>query len=70
MPTAEGDVVTLSERESEVLELLRAELSTKQIAHKLGISPVTVRRYISELVASCGSPIATRRCGLTGSSAR
>jgi DNA-binding NarL/FixJ family response regulator len=49
-PTAEGDVVTLSERESEVLELLHAKLSTKEIATKLGISPVTVRRYISDLV--------------------
>ena len=47
---ADGGKVTLSERESEVLELLRAELSTKQIAHRLGISPVTVRRYISDLV--------------------
>ena len=43
-------MVTLSERESEVLELLRTELSTKQIAHRLGISPVTVRRHISEVL--------------------
>jgi DNA-binding NarL/FixJ family response regulator len=49
-PDADGSLVTLSERESEVLELLREELSTKQIAHRLGISPVTVRRYISDLV--------------------
>ncbi len=49
-PDAEGDLVTLSERESEVLELLRADLTTKQIAHRLGISPVTVRRHISDLV--------------------
>jgi DNA-binding NarL/FixJ family response regulator len=49
-PDAEGGLVTLSERESEVLELLRAELTTKQIAHRLGISPVTVRRHISDLV--------------------
>ncbi len=47
---ADGAWVTLSERESEVLELLRTELSTKQIAHRLGISPVTVRRHISDLV--------------------
>jgi DNA-binding NarL/FixJ family response regulator len=50
MPSAEGGLVTLSERESEVLDLLRTELSTKQIAHRLGISPVTVRRHISELL--------------------
>jgi DNA-binding NarL/FixJ family response regulator len=45
---ADGDLVTLSERESEVLELLRTELTTKQVAQRLGISPVTVRRHISE----------------------
>jgi RNA polymerase sigma factor (sigma-70 family) len=45
---ADGDLVTLSERESEVLELLRTELTTKQVAHRLGISPVTVRRHVSE----------------------
>jgi RNA polymerase sigma factor (sigma-70 family) len=45
---ADGSLVTLSERESEVLELLRTELTTKQVAHRLGISPVTVRRHVSE----------------------
>ncbi|HTA13913.1 MAG TPA: response regulator transcription factor [Solirubrobacteraceae bacterium] len=45
---ADGDLVTLSERESEVLELLRTDMTTKQIAHRLGISPVTVRRHVSE----------------------
>jgi DNA-binding NarL/FixJ family response regulator len=49
-PTAEGDMVTLSEREAEVLELLREKLSTKEIAHRLDISPVTVRRHVSEFV--------------------
>jgi DNA-binding NarL/FixJ family response regulator len=45
---ADGSLVTLSERESEVLELLRTELTTKQVADRLGISPVTVRRHVSE----------------------
>jgi DNA-binding NarL/FixJ family response regulator len=45
---ADGSLITLSERESEVLELLRSDLSTKQIAQRLGISPVTVRRHLSE----------------------
>lgn len=45
---ADGSLVTLSERESEVLELLREDLTTKQIAQRLGISPVTVRRHLSE----------------------
>lgn len=69
-PTAEGDVVTLSERESEVLELLRAELSTKEIAHKLGISPVTVRRYISDLVRKLRVADRDAALRLTGSSRR
>jgi len=55
-PDADGSLVTLSERESEVLELLHAELSTKQIAHRLGISPVTVRRHISDLVRKLRVP--------------
>jgi RNA polymerase sigma factor (sigma-70 family) len=45
---SDGTLVTLSERESEILELLRTELTTKQVAHRLGISPVTVRRHVSE----------------------
>jgi DNA-binding NarL/FixJ family response regulator len=67
-PTAEGDVVTLSERESEVLELLHAKLSTKEIATKLGISPVTVRRYISDLVRKLRVADRDEALRLTGSS--
>lgn len=48
MADADGSLITLSERESEVLELLRTDLTTKQVAHRLGISPVTVRRHVSE----------------------
>jgi DNA-binding NarL/FixJ family response regulator len=69
-PTAEGDVVTLSERESEVLELLHAKLSTKEIATKLGISPVTVRRYISDLVRKLRVADRDEALRLTGSSRR
>jgi DNA-binding NarL/FixJ family response regulator len=47
---AAGGVVTLSVRESEVLALLRAELTTKEIGQRLGISPVTVRRHISDVL--------------------
>jgi DNA-binding NarL/FixJ family response regulator len=47
---ADGGLVTFSERESEVLELLRAALTTKEIASRLGISPVTVRRHVSEIL--------------------
>jgi DNA-binding NarL/FixJ family response regulator len=38
--------VELTQRESEVLELLRQNLSTGDIADRLDISPVTVRRHI------------------------
>ena len=48
MTDADGSLITLSGRESEVLELLRTDLTTKQVAHRLGISPVTVRRHVSE----------------------
>lgn len=41
-------------RERQVLELVRRGESTTGIAHSLGISPITVRRYISELVRKLG----------------
>lgn len=43
----EGDVpVELTRRQAEALELLRQGLSTAQIATRLRISPVTVRRHL------------------------
>jgi DNA-binding NarL/FixJ family response regulator len=53
---AAGCPVTLSERESEVLELLRTELTTKQVAHRLGISPITVRRHVSDILKKLQVP--------------
>lgn len=44
---ADGAVVLLSPREASVLELLARGLSTRQIADRLGLSPVTVRRHLS-----------------------
>jgi DNA-binding NarL/FixJ family response regulator len=41
-------------REAEVLGMLRRGHSTAQIARRLEISPVTVRRHISELVRKLG----------------
>ncbi len=70
IPSAEGGLVTLSERESEVLDLLRTELSTKQIAHRLGISPVTVRRHISELLRKLQVSDRDAALQLTANSAR
>lgn len=53
--TPDGAVVTLSPRESLVLELLRRGLTTKQIADRLGLSPVTVRRHLSSTVHRLGA---------------
>jgi DNA-binding NarL/FixJ family response regulator len=44
----------LTEREAQVLGMLRRGHSTSEIAVRLQISPVTVRRYISELVKKTG----------------
>src|SRR3954464_7256450 len=42
--------VELTEREWEVLEFLHDGLSTAEIADRMGISPVTVRRHVSEIL--------------------
>jgi DNA-binding NarL/FixJ family response regulator len=42
--------VELTEREWEVLEFLHDGLSTAEIAGRLSISPVTVRRHVSEIL--------------------
>ena len=46
--------VQLTEREWDVLELLRRDLSTGAIAERLSVSPVTVRRHVSELLHKLG----------------
>lgn len=48
--------VELSRRESEVLDLLRRGLATGEIADRLDISPVTVRRHIGLLLRKLGVP--------------
>jgi len=48
--------VDLSPREQEVLEALDTGLGTAQIAEALGISAVTVRRHISEILRKLGAP--------------
>lgn len=47
-------VSAVTERESQVLGMLRRGHSTAQIAARLRISPITVRRYISDLVRKLG----------------
>ncbi|HEX2391641.1 MAG TPA: response regulator transcription factor [Solirubrobacterales bacterium] len=49
-----GTRVELTRREWEVLDLLCDRLATRQIAERLSVSPVTVRRHISEIVHKLG----------------
>ena len=50
--SAGGDILT--NREAQVLGMLRRGHSTARIAERLEIAPVTVRRHISELVRKLG----------------
>jgi DNA-binding NarL/FixJ family response regulator len=50
-----GGPVTLTARESEVGELLREGQSTAEIAERLGVSPVTVRRHVGLLLRKLGA---------------
>jgi len=49
-----GSAGGLSSRESQVLGMLRRGHSTAEIAERIQIAPVTVRRHISELVHKLG----------------
>ena len=46
--------VALTEREWEILELMHDEMSTRDVAIRLSVSPVTVRRHLSSAVAKLG----------------
>jgi len=50
-----GGAVTLTPREWEVGELLRDGHSTNDIAERLGVSPVTVRRHVGLLLGKLGA---------------
>jgi len=50
-----GGPVTLTPREWEVGELLRDGHSTGEIADRLGVSPVTVRRHVGLLLTKLGA---------------
>ncbi|MFI5005530.1 MAG: response regulator [Solirubrobacterales bacterium] len=54
VPVRAGDV-ELTTRESEIMRMLRAGLSTVEIAERLSLSPVTVRRHISTAGAKLGA---------------
>jgi DNA-binding NarL/FixJ family response regulator len=49
-----GGADALTARESQVLGMLRRGHKTAEIAERLSIAPVTVRRHISELVRKLG----------------
>lgn len=53
--TAYGTWTELSRRESQVLELMRQQLTTGEIAERLGISTVTVRRHVSGTMRRLGA---------------
>ena len=52
--------VTLTPREWEVGELLRDGHSTAEIADRLGVSPVTVRRHVGLLLSKLGAESRTK----------
>jgi DNA-binding NarL/FixJ family response regulator len=54
--TLPGGPVTLTPREWEVGELLREGRSTTEIAERLGVSPITVRRHVGLLLNKLGAP--------------
>ena len=47
---------TITAREWEVLELLRHEMTTAEIAHRLGVADVTVRRHVSAILVKLRVP--------------
>jgi len=56
LPLIGGRGVELTSREWEVLDLMGEGLTTAQIAERLFVSPVTVRRHISSIVEKLGAP--------------
>ena len=51
---SDGVTGRLTSREWQVLDLLRQDFSTAAIASRLGVSPVTVRRHINEMLKKYG----------------
>jgi DNA-binding NarL/FixJ family response regulator len=56
LPLVRSRGARLTAREWEVLELLRERLTTGEIAHRLGLSTVTVRRHVSSILAKLRVP--------------
>jgi len=62
--TLPGGPVTLTPREWEVGDLLREGLSTTEIAARLGVTPVTVRRHVGLLLQKLGAQSREEAVGL------
>lgn len=56
LPLIGGRGVELTSREWEVLDLMAEGLTTAQMAERLFVSPVTVRRHISGVMEKLGAP--------------
>jgi DNA-binding NarL/FixJ family response regulator len=56
LPLVRSRGARLTAREWEVLELLCERLTTGEIAHRLGLSAVTVRRHVSSILAKLRVP--------------
>ena len=54
LTTADGRSVELSKREWQVLELLADDAGTAEIARRLFLSPITVRRHVSNILHKLG----------------
>jgi len=54
-PRSHGASQRLTAREVEVVVLLARALTNKQIAHRLGIAPGTVKRHISNVMGKLGA---------------
>jgi two-component system, NarL family, nitrate/nitrite response regulator NarL len=52
----EGDYAALTSREWQVLDMLRQELSTSEIARRLSLSPVTVRTHVNSILKKVRAP--------------
>jgi DNA-binding NarL/FixJ family response regulator len=59
-----GRRVLLTPREAQVVEFVRGDLSTREIAMRLGISQVTVRRHVSTALRKLDAPDRKSALGL------
>jgi two-component system NarL family response regulator len=65
-----GGPVELTVREWDVAELLRDGLNTAEIARRLGVSPVTIRRHTGSVLKKLGAPDRQAAVGALNSSTR